>query len=119
MRNFRTVIAAHRPSAIAVGTSPLSPAILLPPSSLAMLRAVALAGRRPGGAWILPRIHPQSHQELGGGRGGMPGKDQVLFMVKRLLPACGVTQADAADALAAAIAHIPIFSGTRAKVMGL
>jgi crossover junction endodeoxyribonuclease RuvC len=26
-------------------------------------------------------------------------------MVKRLLPACGVTQADAADALAAAIAH--------------
>ena len=32
---------------------------------------------------------------------GHAGKDQVQFMVKRLLPACGVTQADAADALAA------------------
>ena len=37
-------------------------------------------------------------------------------MVKRLLPACGVRQADAADALAAAITHAHL-SGTRAKLM--
>ena len=36
---------------------------------------------------------------------GHAGKEQVQFMVKRLLPACGVTQADAADALACAITH--------------
>ena len=47
---------------------------------------------------------------------GHAGKEQVQFMVKRLLPACGVTQADAADALAAAIAHAHL-SGTRARVM--
>ena len=37
-------------------------------------------------------------------------------MVKRLLPACGVTQADAADALAAAIAHAHL-STTRARIL--
>ena len=47
---------------------------------------------------------------------GHAGKEQVLFMVKRLLPACGVTQTDAADALAAAITHAHL-SGTRAKMM--
>ena len=47
---------------------------------------------------------------------GHAGKDQVQFMVKRLLPACGVTQADAADALAAAIAHAHL-SGTRARIV--
>jgi crossover junction endodeoxyribonuclease RuvC len=45
---------------------------------------------------------------------GHAGKEQVQFMVKRLLPACGVTQADAADALAAAIAHAHL-STTRAR----
>ena len=44
---------------------------------------------------------------------GHAGKEQVQFMVRRLLPACGVDQADAADALAAAIAHAHL-SGTRA-----
>ena len=48
---------------------------------------------------------------------GHAGKEQVQFMVKRLLPACGVTQADAADALAAAIAHAHLSSSTRARVM--
>ncbi len=47
---------------------------------------------------------------------GHAGKEQVQFMVKRLLPACGVRQADAADALAAAIAHAHL-SGSRAKLM--
>ena len=47
---------------------------------------------------------------------GHAGKEQVQFMVKRLLPACGVTQADAADALAAAIAHAHL-STTRARMV--
>jgi crossover junction endodeoxyribonuclease RuvC len=47
---------------------------------------------------------------------GHAGKEQVQFMVRRLLPACGVDQADAADALAAAIAHAHL-STTRAKIM--
>jgi crossover junction endodeoxyribonuclease RuvC len=47
---------------------------------------------------------------------GHAGKEQVQFMVRRLLPACGVEQADAADALAAAIAHAHL-STTRARIM--
>jgi crossover junction endodeoxyribonuclease RuvC len=47
---------------------------------------------------------------------GHAGKEQVQFMVRRLLPACGVGQADAADALAAAIAHAHL-SATRARVI--
>jgi crossover junction endodeoxyribonuclease RuvC len=47
---------------------------------------------------------------------GHAGKEQVLAMVKRLLPACGVQQADAADALAAAIAHASL-AGTRARIL--
>jgi crossover junction endodeoxyribonuclease RuvC len=47
---------------------------------------------------------------------GLAAKDQVQFMVKRLLPNCGVTQPDAADALACAIAHAHL-SGTRARIL--
>jgi crossover junction endodeoxyribonuclease RuvC len=47
---------------------------------------------------------------------GHAGKEQVLFMVRRLLPACGVDQADAADALAVAIAHAHL-AGSRAKML--
>ena len=43
-------------------------------------------------------------------------KEQVQAMVRRLLPTCGVEQADAADALAAAIAHAHL-AGTRARMM--
>ena len=47
---------------------------------------------------------------------GHAQKEQVQAMVKRLLPACRVEQADAADALAAAIAHAHL-AGTRARLM--
>jgi crossover junction endodeoxyribonuclease RuvC len=47
---------------------------------------------------------------------GHADKEQVLAMVKRLLPACGVESADAADALAAAIAHAHL-AGTRARIL--
>ena len=47
---------------------------------------------------------------------GHAGKEQVQAMVCRLLPACGVEAGDAADALAAAIAHAHL-SGTRARIL--
>jgi crossover junction endodeoxyribonuclease RuvC len=47
---------------------------------------------------------------------GHAAKDQVLAMVRRLLPACGVDTSDAADALAAAIAHAHL-SGSRARIL--
>ncbi len=46
---------------------------------------------------------------------GHAGKEQVQAMVKRLLPSAYVAQADAADALAAAIAHAHL-AGTRARI---
>ena len=47
---------------------------------------------------------------------GHAGKEQVQAMVRRLLPQSRVEQADAADALAAAIAHAHL-STTRARIM--
>jgi crossover junction endodeoxyribonuclease RuvC len=47
---------------------------------------------------------------------GHAQKEQVQAMVRRLLPTCGVEQADAADALACAIAHAHL-GGTRAKIL--
>jgi crossover junction endodeoxyribonuclease RuvC len=46
---------------------------------------------------------------------GHAGKDQVLAMVRRLLPTAGVSQLDAADALAAAIAHAHL-AGTNNRI---
>jgi crossover junction endodeoxyribonuclease RuvC len=46
---------------------------------------------------------------------GHAGKEQVQAMVKRLLPTANVEGADAADALAAAIAHAHL-STTRARI---
>lgn len=47
---------------------------------------------------------------------GHAGKEQVQAMVRHLLPACGVEAADAADALAAAIAHAHL-AGGRARIL--
>lgn len=47
---------------------------------------------------------------------GHADKTQVQAMVKRLLPCARVEAADAADALACAIAHAH-FAGTRAKIL--
>lgn len=46
---------------------------------------------------------------------GHASKEQVQAMVRRLLPTCNVAQADAADALAAAIAHASL-AGTQSKI---
>jgi crossover junction endodeoxyribonuclease RuvC len=47
---------------------------------------------------------------------GHAGKDQVQAMVNRLLPIARVDQVDAADALAAAIAHAHL-SATRTRIL--
>lgn len=46
---------------------------------------------------------------------GHAGKEQVLAMVRRLLPLAHVEEMDAADALACAITHAHL-SGTRARI---
>ena len=47
---------------------------------------------------------------------GHAGKEQVMAMVRRLLPTARVEAADAADALACAIAHAH-YATTRAKIL--
>jgi crossover junction endodeoxyribonuclease RuvC len=80
-------------------------------------RAVALLAAAQAGLQIAEYAPNQIKKCVVGA--GHAGKEQVQFMVRRLLPACGVTHgplgADAADALAAAIAHAHL-STTRARL---
>jgi crossover junction endodeoxyribonuclease RuvC len=109
-----SVIAAHRPMAIAVEQAFVArdPSAAL---KLGHARAVALLAAAQAGLEIAE--YSPNHIKKSVVGAGHADKEQVLFMVKRLLPACGVTQTDAADALAAAIAHAHL-SGTRARLMG-
>ncbi len=112
-RELCLVIAAHAPNAIAVEQAFVAkdPSAAL---KIGHARAVALLAAAQAGLEIA-EYSPNTIKKCVVGA-GHAGKDQVQFMVKRLLPACGVTQADAADALAAAIAHAHL-SGTRARIM--
>ena len=106
-----SVIATHRPVAIAVELAFVAkdPSAAL---KIGHARAVALLAAAQAGLDIAE--YSPNHIKKAVVGAGHAGKDQVQFMVKRLLPTCGVTQADAADALAAAITHAH-FSGTRAR----
>ncbi|MBV9989901.1 MAG: crossover junction endodeoxyribonuclease RuvC [Alphaproteobacteria bacterium] len=110
---LEAVIAAHRPMAIAVEQAFVhkDPSAAL---KLGHARAVALLAAAQAGLDIAEYAPNHIKKSIVGS--GHAGKEQVQAMVRRLLPACGVTQADAADALAAAIAHAHL-SGTRAKIM--
>ena len=112
-RELTTVIARLAPRAIAVEQAFVArdPSAAL---KLGHARAVALLAAAEAGLEIAE--YSPNHIKKCVVGAGHAGKDQVQFMVKRLLPACGVTQADAADALAAAIAHAHL-SGTRARMM--
>ena len=107
------VIAEHGPATIAV-----EQAFVAKDASAALklghARAVALLAAAQAGLEIAEYAPNQIKKCVVGA--GHAGKEQVQFMVGRLLPACGVTQADAADALAAAIAHAHL-STTRARIM--
>ena len=112
-----TVIAEHGPTAIAVEQAFVAkdPQAAL---KLGHARAVALLAAAQAGLEIAEYAPNQIKKCVVGA--GHAGKEQVQFMVKRLLPACGVAHArlgaDAADALAAAIAHAHL-STTRARVL--
>jgi crossover junction endodeoxyribonuclease RuvC len=111
-RELTAVIVRLAPRAIAVEQAFVArdPSAAL---KLGHARAVALLAAAEAGLEIAE--YSPNHIKKCVVGAGHAGKDQVQFMVKRLLPACGVTQADAADALAAAIAHAHL-SGTRARM---
>jgi crossover junction endodeoxyribonuclease RuvC len=66
-------------------------------------RAAALIAPAQAGLTVA-EYAPSEVKKAVVGRGGAD-KAQVAFMIRRLLPACGNATADAADALAVAIAH--------------
>jgi crossover junction endodeoxyribonuclease RuvC len=112
-RELSLIIESHGPAAIAVEQAFVArdPQAAL---KLGHARAVALLAAAQAGLEIAE--YAPNHIKKCVVGAGHAGKEQVQFMVKRLLPACGVTQADAADALAAAIAHAHL-STTRARMV--
>ncbi|MGZ5925722.1 MAG: crossover junction endodeoxyribonuclease RuvC [Rhizomicrobium sp.] len=112
-RELTAVIARLVPQAIAVEQAFVArdPSAAL---KLGHARAVALLAAAEAGLEIAE--YSPNHIKKCVVGAGHAGKEQVQFMVKRLLPACGVKQADAADALAAAITHAHL-SGTRARML--
>jgi len=107
------VIAELRPVAIAVEQAFVhkDPSAAL---KLGHARAIALLAAAQAGLEIAEYAPNHIKKSVVGA--GHAGKDQVGAMVKRLLPACGVESGDAADALAAAIAHAHL-AATRARIM--
>jgi crossover junction endodeoxyribonuclease RuvC len=101
-RELAAIIENHAPGTIAVEQAFVArdPQAAL---KLGHARAVALLAAAQVGLEIAE--YAPNHIKKCVVGAGHAGKEQVQFMVKRLLPACGVTQADAADALAAAITH--------------
>jgi len=112
-RELGRIIQVHAPCTVAVEQAFVArdPQAAL---KLGHARAVALLSAAEAGLEIAEYAPNQIKKCVVGA--GHAGKEQVQFMVKRLLPACGVTQADAADALAVAIAHAH-FSTTRSRMV--
>ena len=111
-RELGAIIARLSPAAMAVEQAFVAkdPSAAL---KIGHARAIALLAAAQAGLEIAEYAPNQIKKCVVGA--GHAGKEQVQFMVRRLLPACGVTKADAADALAAAIAHAHL-SGTRARI---
>src|SRR3954469_5926709 len=111
-RELAAIIAQHLPGAIAVEQAFVArdPQAAL---KLGHARAVALLAAAQAGLEIAEYAPNHIKKSVVGV--GHAEKTQVQAMVKRLLPTCGVAQADAADALAAAIAHAHL-AGTRARL---
>src|SRR5579863_3175416 len=114
-RELTVIIRDHGPNAVAVEQAFVArdPQAAL---KLGHARAIALLAAAQAGLEIAE--YAPNHIKKCVVGAGHAGKEQVQFMVKRLLPACGVTQADAADALAAAIAHAHL-STTRARILAV
>jgi len=112
-RELEAVIAELRPAAIAIEQAFVhkDPSAAL---KLGHARAVALLAAAQAGLEIAE--YTPNHIKKCVVGSGHAGKEQVQAMVRRLLPQSRVEQADAADALAAAIAHAHL-SSTRARIM--
>ncbi|HTQ15274.1 MAG TPA: crossover junction endodeoxyribonuclease RuvC [Rhizomicrobium sp.] len=112
-RALADVIAELAPGAIAVEQAFVAkdPSAAL---KLGHARAVALLAAAQAGLDIAEYAPNQIKKCVVGA--GHAGKEQIQMMVRRLLPAARVEQADAADALACAIAHAH-YATTRAKIL--
>ena len=107
------VIAEHRPLAIAVEQAFVAkdPSAAL---KLGHARAIALLAGAQAGLEIAE--YAPNHIKKCVVGVGHADKAQIQAMVRRLLPSAQVEAADAADALACAVAHAH-FAGTRAKML--
>ncbi|HET7336124.1 MAG TPA: crossover junction endodeoxyribonuclease RuvC [Rhizomicrobium sp.] len=106
------VIAQWQPEAIAVEQAFVAkdPSAAL---KLGHARAIALLAGAQCGLQIAEYAPNHIKKSVVGV--GHASKDQVMAMVRMLLPQAGVEQFDAADALACAIAHAHL-AGTRARI---
>lgn len=106
------VIATHRPRAVAVEQAFVhkDPSAAL---KLGHARAIALLAAAEAGIEIAE--YTPNHVKKSVVGVGHASKDQVQAMVRRLLPAVQFDGADAADALAVAIAHAHL-SRTNARI---
>jgi crossover junction endodeoxyribonuclease RuvC len=108
---LEAVIAEHRPAAISVEQAFVAkdPSAAL---KLGHARAIALLAAAQAGLEIAE--YAPNHIKKCVVGVGHAEKGQVLAMIRRLLPTAEVDAFDAADALAAAIAHAHL-SGTQAR----
>ena len=112
-RALQIMIAEQKPSVIAVEQAFVAkdPSAAL---KIGHARAIALLAGAQAGLEIAEYAPNHIKKSVVGV--GHAQKEQVQAMVRRLLPSSGVEQADAADALACAIAHAHL-AGTRARMM--
>jgi crossover junction endodeoxyribonuclease RuvC len=96
------VIAAHTPDGAAVEEVFVN---TNPQSTLKLGQARAAAMIAPARAGLVVAEYAARYVKKAVVGTGAADKDQIAFMVARLLPACGSPTADAADALAVAITH--------------
>jgi len=109
---LNAVIAEHAPDAAAIEQAFVAkdPAAAL---KLGHARAVALLAAAQAGLEIAE--YAPNHVKKSVVGSGHAAKEQIQAMVARLLPGVRIDGADAADALAAAIAHAHL-AGTRARI---
>jgi crossover junction endodeoxyribonuclease RuvC len=96
------VVAAHQPDEAAVEETFMNNNAA---SALKLGHARAMALVAPARAGVAVAEYAATVVKKAVVGTGSADKDQVGFMIARLLPAAGKTSADAADALAVAIAH--------------
>lgn len=102
LEGLEAVIAAHRPHEAAVEEVFVN---MNPSSTLKLGHARAAALIAPARAGLIVAEYAATEVKKAVVGTGGADKAQVAFMVKRLLPTAGDPKADAADALAVAIAH--------------